>query len=74
MTSILERLNSGQIHADARKRKPDCVCNRGNIHATPDRARFVNWLYRMKDMYGDDVQSWPEIARKEYATKYVPSH
>ena len=71
---ILDYLNSGQLHAAARKRNPDCVDAKGNIHTTPERARFVDWRDRMKGLYGDDVKAWPPIPREEYAARYAPSH
>lgn len=72
--SIIDRLNSGALHAAARARRPDCVDGNGNIHVSPERARFADWLRRMKTIYGDDVAEWPPIPRAEYARKYVPSH
>ena len=72
--TIIDRLNAGEFHDAARKRNPDCVDAKGNIHATPERARFVNWREKMKGLYGDDVKAWPPIARDEYTVRYVPSH
>lgn len=74
MTSVLDRLNSGDIHAAARNRRPDCVDAKGNIHTSPERARFVNWLDKMRATYGSDVEAWPAIPRAEYEARYVPSH
>ena len=71
---ITALLNSGKLHAARRAAKPDCVCSSGNIHASPERARFVSWSVKMRKMYGQDVATWPPIARAEYASKYVPSH
>lgn len=72
--NILDQLNSGAIHAVARASRPDCVDASGNIHVTPERARFVSWKLRMSEMYGATVSEWPQAARDEYAAKYVPSH
>jgi len=72
--SIVDRLNSGELHAAARKRRPDCVDAKGTIHCSPERAAFVNWLDKMRGIYGEDVKAWPPIPRAEYAARYVPSH
>lgn len=72
--TITDMLNSGAIHASARNRKPDCVDAVGNIHTSAERALFVNWLAKMRGIYGADVASWPPIARAEYEARYVPSH
>jgi hypothetical protein len=73
MISIIDKLNSGQLHAQARKSRPDCVDAKGNIHASPERARFVNWYFKMVQIYSDDVANWPSCARDEYKVRYVPS-
>ena len=72
--SIIDRLNSGEIHAAARKRNPERVDAKGNTHVTSERARFVEWVDRMRAVYGDDVKAWPSAPRTEYARRYVPSH
>ena len=74
MTSIIDRLNNGSLHAAARARRPECVDAKGNIHVTADRASFVNWLDKMRAIYGSDISEWPQIARDEYKHRYVPSH
>lgn len=71
--SIVDKLNSGALHRSARLARPDCVDLKGNIHASPERARFVSWVIRMKKLYGSDARTWPEIARAEYRRKYVSS-
>jgi hypothetical protein len=70
---IRSMLNSGQMHAAARQARPDCVDGKGNVHATAERARFVDWLNKMQGIYGQDAASWPPIARAEYDARYVPS-
>lgn len=72
--TILEKLNSGELHRAARQRRPECVDRFGGIHVTPERARFINWVSRKKETLGDDVRSWPEADRAEYEAHYVPSH
>jgi len=59
---ILDRLNSGSLHAAARNQRPDCVDAKGNIHCSPERARFVDWV-------AENGKDHPE-----YAARYVPSH
>ena len=71
---ILDRLNSGDLHAAARNQRPDCVDAKGNIHTSPERARFVDWLDEMRAIYGQDVEAWPPTPRAEYEERYVPSH
>lgn len=71
---ITDMLNSGTLHDNARKRHPDCVDNTGNIHVTPERAQFVNWLNATRAIHGFDVKAWPASQRAEYAKRYVPSH
>jgi len=73
-TSITDRLNSGAIHAAMHARHPDRVDAKGNLHCTPERAEFVNWLDKMRCLYGASVADWPQTARDEYARRYVPSH
>lgn len=74
MTSIIDRLNNGSLHAAARARRPECVDAKGNIHVTADRASFVNWLDKMRAIYGSEISEWPQIPRDEYKHRYVPSH
>lgn len=74
MSSILDRLNSGELHAAARRSRPECVDAKGNIHCSPERASFVNWLAKMTPIYGDDINGWPKLPRDEYRARYVPSH
>lgn len=69
--SIIDRLNSGRLHAAARQSRPECVDSLGNIHASPERARFVDWRRKVARLYGDDVAGWPVCARDEYAKRYV---
>lgn len=59
---ILAKLNSGELHARSRKDRPECVDNLGNIHCSPERARFVDWV-------AENGKDHPE-----YAARYVPSH
>ena len=70
---MLTRLNSGDLHAKERQSRFDCVDNKGNIHANPERAQFVNWSNRMRGIYGDDVAKWPPIAREEFTRRYSNS-
>ena len=72
--SIVDRLNSGEFHAAARRDRPDCVDAKGDIHISAERAVFVNWLDKMRGVYGADVAEWPPIPRAEYERRYVPSH
>ena len=74
MNDITARLNSGALHAAARRRNPDRVCDQGNIHHSTERALFVRWRNKMKRIYGADVREWPPLARTEYRNRYVPSH
>lgn len=60
--TLLEKLNSGALHAKARATRPECVDAKGNIHCSPERARFVDWVAT----HGKD--------HPEYAERYVPSH
>ena len=71
--SILDRLNSGELHAAARATRPDCVDATGNIHKTPERARFVDWRAEQVAAHGRDVEAWPAKKRAEYARRYVPA-
>jgi hypothetical protein len=71
---ILDRLKSGQLHDEARKDRPDCVCSRGNIHSSPERAAFVSWVNDQSDSYGADVKGWPKSGRHEYRKRYVQLH
>ena len=71
---ILAKLKSGQLHAAARRARPECVDADGNIHIDAKRARFVDWLAVMKRELGDDVAQWPAHARAKYERRYVPSH
>jgi len=72
--NILEALNSGALHNKARTARPDCVDAKGNIHANPDRAKFVDWLAEAKATRGDNVQAWAGADRAEYDARYIPSH
>ena len=72
--TIIDKLNSGALHAAARAKRPECADRKGNVHGSEERARFVNWLYQMQAIYGQDVEEWPELARAEYRARYVPSH
>lgn len=72
--NILDRLNSGQLHAQARASRSDCVDAKGNIHVSAERARFVDWLNSAKLINGDDVNQWNAKAKSEYKARYVPSH
>jgi len=63
---ILERLNSGQLHATARKRRPDCVDQHGNVHRSPERRLFVDFSIDTKRDHGDDHELWPDAVRAEY--------
>lgn len=59
---ILAKLNSGELHAKARKERPECVDGLGNIHCSKERAEFVDWIaVNDKD-------------HPEFAARYVPSH
>ena len=71
--TIIDKLNSGALHAAARAKRPECVDRKGNIHHSPLRAEFINWLMPMKDRYGE-VEDWPYELRAEYRARYVPSH
>ena len=69
--TILDRLNSGELHAAARRRRPDCVDATGNVHATPQRAAFVNWLIA-NPTPDDDPRNWPADYRAAYHANYAP--
>lgn len=60
--SILDQLNSGELHAKARKSRPECVDALGNVHCSAERAAFVDWV-------SENGKDHPE-----YAERYVPSH
>lgn len=70
---LLARLNSGEIHARLREKHPDCVCKRGNIHGSPERARFEDWRYGVIEEHGQDHALWPAGVREEFERRYVPS-
>lgn len=72
--NITELLNSGALHRAARAARPSCVDCMGNIHASPERAAFVNWLHHARGQYGENTRDWPSPMRAEYAVRYVPSH
>lgn len=72
--SITDLLNSGELHTSARQRRPNSVDSNGNIHASPERADFVNWRTEMAAAHGQDASQWPADARAEYQARYVPSH
>lgn len=72
--NILDRLNSGELHALARTSRPDCVDAKGNIHHSAARAQFVDWMDCIKADHGQDHRSWPVTIRQEYRNRYVPSH
>lgn len=74
MTSIIDRLNSGELHAAARARRPDCVDRNGNIHRSPERRDFVEFMLDVKAEHGDDHNHWPRAVKREYRERYVPSH
>lgn len=71
--SILDRLNSGALHQTARDNRADCVDAVGNIHKTPQRARFVDWRAKQVATHGRDVEAWPADVRAEYDRAYVPA-
>lgn len=71
--NILDKLNSGELHAKARAARPDCVDATGGIHNTPERARFVDWAREAKNVCGENVAGWPSDIRAEYDARYVPS-
>ena len=62
MTNIIDRLNSGELHAAARVKRSECVDHLGNIHGSAARAAFVDWVSKN----GKD--------HPEFAARYVPSH
>ena len=68
--NILEKLTSGALHAKARIDRPDCVDAKGSIHASPDRAAFVDWRSAMVNSHGD-VSGWSTELKSEYAAKHV---
>jgi len=68
--TILEKLNSGALHAKARIDRPDCVDANGSIHASPERASFVDWRTAMVNSHGD-VSGWSAELKAEYAAKHV---
>lgn len=72
--NITDLLNSGALHRTARAARPDCVDHMGNVHASPARAAFVDWLHHARAVYGDSVHTWPSHMRNEYAARYTPSH
>lgn len=72
--NILDRLNSGELHQRARAAHPDRVSADGSIHASADRARFVDWMNGQKATHGDNVRDWPAPIVAEYDARYVPSH
>jgi len=72
--NIIAALNSGSLHAAARERRPDCVCENGSIHSTPERAKFVDWMRAQKITHGEIVQDWPAAVKRQYEARYVPSH
>tara|TARA_Y100000310_G_scaffold300671_1_gene336529 strand:+ start:172 stop:393 length:222 start_codon:yes stop_codon:yes gene_type:complete len=72
--NIIDRLNSGELHSAARADRPECVDGLGNIHATPERAAFVDWRRDMAAEHGDNPADWPEEHRAEYERRYVPSY
>jgi hypothetical protein len=63
--SILDRLNSGEIHAKARAARPNNVDALGNVHISPSRAVFIDWRSSMSSIHGIDPRQWPDSARKE---------
>lgn len=69
---ILAKLNSGEFHAAARKRRPDCVDAKGNIHRSPERAAYVDWLLRMETIHGEDRREWPATVKAELERRHVP--
>jgi hypothetical protein len=68
--NILEKLNSGALHARSRLDRPDCVDAKGSIHASPERAAFVNWRTATVNSHGD-VSGWSAELKAEYAAKHV---
>lgn len=72
--SILDKLNSGELHAKQRAQRPECVCDRGSIHGSAARAQFLNWLYPMMAEHGDNVRAWPSGPKAEYDARYFPSN
>lgn len=71
--TIIDRLNSGELHQAARASRPDCVDATGGIHHTPERARFVDWARKVKATHGANTSEWPEGIRAEYAARYTPA-
>ena len=59
---IIDKLNSGELHAAARIKRPECVDRLGNIHVSAERAAFVDWV-------SENGKDHPE-----FASRYIPSH
>jgi hypothetical protein len=60
--NIIDKLNSGELHAVARINRPNCVDHLGNIHVSAERAAFVDWV-------SENGKDHPE-----FSARYVPSH
>lgn len=69
--NILEQLTSGALHAKARSARPDCVDTKGNIHNSPERAQFVDWLSDAKATWGDDTTLWTKTQKAELRKRHV---
>ena len=63
--NIIEQLNSGEIHRQARQLHPDRVCSKGNIHHSKERAEFVDWVNKQSVVHGIDVNKWSKDMKKE---------
>lgn len=72
--NIIDRLNSGELHQAARKRRPDCIDAVGNVHRSPERRAFVDWRAGMDNRYGTNRREWPESVRAELERRYVPAY
>lgn len=73
MSDLLTALNSGAMHEKARQARPECVDAQGNIHATPERARFVDWYAERRAEWGDSPANWTCKQRAEYERRYAPA-
>ena len=69
--NILEQLNSGAFHNKARVTSSDCVDTVGNIHRSPERARFADWKRNAKKTHGIDTRAWPADVRAELDKRHV---
>ena len=71
--SILEQLNSGALHQQARAANPHCVDASGNVHRTPERADFIDWRAEMVREYGNNARQWPADLQVELVTRWAPA-